>query len=103
MTPSQEAIIEQLSYFSALNSLAKINHLKSREKYAVEIIRSCPGNIFIIKETEDGWWRESHELGKNELARKKQIKKLIDDPSVAYGWIIDRRFSENGGWADPNG
>lgn len=100
--PKILAAIEMLSYVQAIDELGEDRHLKEREKQYVNMGIMMPGSIFIIRETEDGWWKEYHDMGKSEDKNKKMIQKFMDDPTVAYGWYTTMRFQDKGGWYDPS-
>jgi len=89
--------LEQLQFALQMMCFDESRHLKEREKPYPEINRSIHG-IFIIRETAEGWWRESIDF-KGDV--KKQVAKLKADPSVAAAWLNRPRFYEPGGWYDP--
>lgn len=91
--------LERLNLDIELSYFDEEKHLIEREKqYCCSNLTSH--GIFVVRETQDGWWRESIDF-KGELS--KQIDKLRKDPSVSIGFINTARFNDNGGWYDPNG
>lgn len=97
MSIAKQYALEQLSYIKAISSLDPSKHLKQREGDYVHVGMMTPGAIHIIKETEEGWWEESHDVKGNV---QKQLDKFLQNPSVIYGWITSHRFSDKGGWAE---
>lgn len=91
--------LERLQFALTLASFDQDKHLKNREHQYVNVALSTHG-IFIIRETEDGWWKEALDVKGDP---HKQLEKLKADPTVACGWAITPRFTEKGGWADPDG
>jgi hypothetical protein len=85
----QSAVALQLSQF------LPEKHLKDRERQYCTRALVAPEMIFLVRETEEGWWQESLDLGEKP---KKQLDKLIADPTVACLWVNERRFQNNGGW-----
>lgn len=99
MSPKLEHKIELLNFHIKMAQFPKERHLQEREvKYVMPPY--IGGDIFIIRETAEGWWREEINYKADPEA---QIEKLRNDPTVAVGWFGTPRFSSNGGWFDPNG
>lgn len=98
LTPRIEHEIETALFHADLARFPPERHLKEREKqYCNAAI--VTHDIFVIRETEEGWWRESI-VRKDGDAFKKQIEKLRADKTVASGWFSSPRFtSRNGGWS----
>jgi len=86
-------VIEQILEFPSDAHLENMEH-----QYCLSGLLS-PNTIFLIRETEEGWWRESVDLKGD---AKKQTERLKNDPTVACAWINTPRFSEKGGWHDPS-
>lgn len=86
---------EQLNYQLVLASFDTAKHLRGREQQYVDVKIMTPGGIMVIRETDEGWWKESYDVSKNP---EKQLEKLKNDPTVACGWITTARFAGNGGW-----
>lgn len=99
MSIAEIAAYEELCFQIQMAEFDKDKHLKRREKQYVEIGIKTPGAIIVVRETEDGWWRESYDFSNNP---EKQIEKLKNDPTVACGWYSTARFNEPGGWYDPS-
>ncbi len=97
-SPALQHRIERLFFALQLADFPEDRHLSEREKQYCEMNLLTHG-IFVIRETEDGWWKESIDF-KHDVA--KQIEKLKADPTVACGWINQARFNEPGGWYDPS-
>lgn len=101
MSPRVEHTLEMLQYYTQMQSLPPEEHLSEREKpYCTSALTSPGGDIFIVRETAEGWWRESIDFKED---KEKQLKKLLADQEVVCGWISTPRFNEQGGWSDPNG
>lgn len=96
-SPRIESAIEQIRHRLVLASMDESKHLKEREEQYVDVAISTPGGILVIKENEEGWWKESYNF-KGDVT--KQIQKLKDDPTVIYGVYTTFRFNEPGGWYD---
>ena len=54
------------------------------------------GDIFVVRETEEGWWREEIDFASDV---EKQIEDHRKDPTIAVGWFGTSRFRGNGGWS----
>lgn len=95
-SPKKEYEIENLNFMKKMSQLDPAKHLKEKEnKYIMN--PHLGGNIFVVRETEEGWWREEIEFKGD---TKKQIEELQDDKTVAVGWFGSPRFtSKNGGWS----
>lgn len=98
-SPSLQGNVERALYCLTINSFDESRHLKEREEQYVDTILDT-GGILIVRETAEGWWKESLKIKKN---IKEKLQELIADPTVACGWIMDSRFPEKGGWGDLNG
>lgn len=96
-SPAEQSLLERLRYQSQMALFDESRHLRQREKQYVHSQMS--GELLIIRETTDGWWKEDVQMKGNV---EKQIQGLIDDPTVACGWVISQRFTEPGGWYDPS-
>lgn len=99
MSPRHLNRLENFYLDLELSQFKENRHLVQREKPYCQMNLTTHG-IFVIRETEDGWWRESIDF-KGDLS--KQIDKLKADSTVACGFINQSRFNEPGGWSDPNG
>lgn len=88
---AREAALENLYYQFSLAQFAPEKHLREREEQYVDVFMA--GDVMIVRETEQGWWKEKIQY-KNET----QLEKLKADPTVAMGWLKTRRFNDNGGW-----
>ena len=86
-----EAMLESLDYELSLAEFAPAKHLREREEQYVDVFMA--GDIMIVRETEQGWWKE-----KLQYKNATQLEKLKADPTVAIGWLKIRRFNDNGGW-----
>ena len=93
MSPKLESELEALNYSIQMAQFDPKKHLKEREEQYVHGINDY---MEIVRETEDGWWRESLDF-KGDPA--KQIEKLKNDKTVVVGWLITHRFRGNGGWS----
>lgn len=93
MSPKEEHLVEKIQFLKTLSLFDESKHLADREHQYVNTKMMIPGGVLIIRETEEGWWRESYNY-KDEI----QLEKLINDPQVAAGWISSHRFNQNGGW-----
>lgn len=101
MLPSLLSALENLQLEIQMMAFAPEKHLPNREKqYCASALNLPGGAIFAVRETPDGWWRESIDF---EEDKEKQLKKLLADQEVVCGWISTPRFTEQGGWSDPNG
>lgn len=98
VSPALEHAIEMLNYHIQLSQFDPEKHLKDREQQYCQLALLGAADCFLIRETEDGWWRESVDLKSCET-----MQKYIDDPTAACAWLMTPRFTELGGWADPNG
>lgn len=96
---SLQSNLETLNTALQIAEFDEEKHLKEREKQYCDMHLLTQG-IFVIRETDDGWWKESIDF-KGDVS--KQIDKLKNDPTVACGWTNTARFNEPGGWSDPNG
>lgn len=97
-SPRLQHEIERFSLEVHLAAFPPDRHLKDRERQYCTMNINTHG-IFVVRETEEGWWRESIDF-KGDL--EKQIEKLTNDETVACGWINTARFCEPGGWHDPS-
>ena len=95
-SPRFLSMAQSLSVYIQMSQFDESKHLKEREKQYCEMNLTTHG-IFVIRETEDGWWRESIDFNGDV---EKQIKKLKDDSTVACGWLSQPRFTQQGGWYD---
>ncbi len=95
-SPATENIIEKVNYILQMSQFDQNNHLINREKQYSRANLFTHG-FYVIRETEDGWWRESIDFRGDTL---KQLEKLKTDPTIACGWINQPRFNEPGGWYD---
>jgi hypothetical protein len=95
MSPRLEHLLEKLNFDIKMSQFAPENHLKEREKQYIQS-PDMGGDIFIVRETEQGWWRETHDYEKDVEA---QIKRYQEDKTVAMGWFGTPRFKGNGGWS----
>lgn len=95
LPPEEQSFVERFQYKKASLSFDEDKHLTEKEKQYIDTALHREG-IFIIRETEEGWWKESLDF-KGDI--EKQIMDLIKDPTVAYGWIIDQRFAGHG-WGE---
>lgn len=93
MSIKSEYANELFNYYKVMASFAPERHLKEREELYVHGINDA---IKIVRETEEGWWRESLDF-KGDV--QKQLERLLLDETVACGWITERRFTDNGGWS----
>ena len=93
-SPKFEHELELLNFNLTMAQFDPAKHLKEREKPYVQP-PYMGGDIFIVRETEEGWWREEIDFKPN---REAQIQKMLDDKTVAVGWFGTPRFSGNGGW-----
>ena len=97
LSPAIEYQVEQFAFAIQCSAFNETQHLKERERqYCMSNLHTH--GLFIIRETQDGWWRESIDF-KGDVG--KQVEKLMSDPTVACGWINAPRFNEPGGWYDP--
>ena len=95
MSPKLEHELEHFNYALTMSSFDPAKHLKEREeKYVMPTYMG--GDILVVRETKDGWWRESIDFKSDP---EKQIEKLKNDPTVAVGWFGTPRFRGNGGWS----
>lgn len=97
-SPRIECVKEWVNHELQMAKFDPEKHLKDREWQYCTIGLTAPGYIFVVKETAEGWWRESHDFDK-----QKVFDKLYNDPTVAYMVTTQPRFTEPGGWNDPNG
>lgn len=98
LSPAFQCTVERLLFEVQMEAFDEAKHLRAREKQYPNIHVCTPG-LFVIRETAEGWWRESIEF-KGDV--DKQVEKLTSDPTVACGWISEHRFNEPGGWYDPS-
>lgn len=94
MNPKLEHEMEALNHTFQMAQFDPQKYLKGREERYVWV----KPDIMIVRETEDGWWREEQDFKSMPEAVEKQIEKLRQDPTVATGWFNTPRFSRNGGW-----
>lgn len=92
-SPKLEYEIESLNYALQMAQFDPAKHLKNKEK---QYVHGLNDDIKIVRETEEGWWRESIDVKGN---MEEQIKKLREDKTVAIGWFCTPRFGGNGGWS----
>lgn len=97
MSPALENAIERLRFVTTMALFDPDKRLKEREDEYVLVDLAAPGGCVIVRETEEGWWFESHDLRKN----MRQLERLLADPTVACGWYTTPRFNDPGGWYDP--
>lgn len=95
MSPRIEYFFEQLNYCQQMMAFKPERHLKNRE---AQYVHATNDEIMLVRETEDGWWRESLDFKGDAQA---QIEKLRQDDTVAAGWFRTLRFTDKGGWYDP--
>lgn len=95
-SPKLESKMERLNYLIQMVQFDPKKHLKEREEKYVWV----NPDIMIVRETEEGWWREEQDWKDD---GEKQIEKLKSDKTVACGWFCTPRFKGGGGWCDPNG
>lgn len=93
ISPKQEFLLERLLLLDELSSFDPSRHLKEREAQYVDVKTATPGGIMVIKETPEGWWKESYNA-KGDVT--KQLQKLKDDPTIACGWLTTSRFNGSG-------
>ena len=88
--------LERLLFDIQMEAFDEAKHLRAPKQYPN--IHLYTLGLFVIRETAEGWWRESIDF-KGDVG--KQIEKLTSDPTVACGWIVEPRFDDSGGWHDP--
>lgn len=98
MSPAMLHKIEMIIFSMEMSQFDESKHLIEREKQYC-MMSTIRHGIFVVRETAEGWWRESIDFGNDIL---KQIEKLKADPSVAIGFVNQARFNEPGGWHDPS-
>lgn len=91
MSAQLEHTLETLAYADAMLNMDG-EHLTQREEG--RYMESARG-IHLFRETPAGWWREHVEFGN---VPSKQIEKHLKDKTVAYIFVVDRRYADNGGW-----
>lgn len=97
-SPAFQSKVERLNFDIQLSEFNEDRHLHAREKQYCDANLTTHG-IFVIRETEEGWWKESIDF-KGDVT--KQMEKIKADPTVACAWINQARFNEPGGWYDPS-
>jgi hypothetical protein len=98
MSIALQSTLGKINVLMQIAEFDKAKHLKEREHQYCTMNLTTHG-IFVIRETEEGWWRESIDF-KSDIP--KQIEKLKNDSTVACGWVNQQRFHEQGGWHDPS-
>jgi hypothetical protein len=97
LSPATQHVMEQIFFEKQMEAFPEASHLNERERQYCQANLLTSG-IFVIRETPEGWWRESIDF-KGDIT--KQIDKLRLDPTIACGWITTPRFTGPGGWYDP--
>ena len=96
MSPKLEHDMERLNFNIQMSQFDPAKHLKEREEQYIAL-PYCPNcEIFVVRETEEGWWRENINFAKD---LDKQIQEHKNDPTIAVGWFSSPRFRGNGGWS----
>ena len=94
LSPRLESELEELNYQLHMAEFDPARHLNDRED---QYVHGTHDGISIVRETEDGWCRESIPYKSDVNA---QIEKLKNDKTVVVGWFSSPRFnSKNGGWS----
>ncbi len=89
-----EFLVERLNLQYELAKYDPSKRLRNREKEYCTITLNTHG-FLLIKETDEGWWIESHDIEKN---IEKQMDKYKNDPMVSSAFLNTPRFGGNGGW-----